>query len=39
MFRVYGIKVLPNVDIYFPKQDGFLDTRPKHVRFIGELVS
>ena len=38
VFRVYGIKVLPDVEFHFPKQDGFLDTRPKHVRFIGELV-
>ena len=38
MFRVYGIKVLPDVEVHFPRQDGFLDTRPKHVRFIGELV-
>ena len=38
VFRIYGIKVLPDVEVHFPKQDGFLDTRPKHVRFIGELV-
>ena len=38
VFRIYGIKVLPDVEVHFPRQDGFLDTRPKHVRFIGELV-
>ncbi len=38
VFRVYGIKVQPDVDVYFPRQDEFLDARPKPVRFTGELV-
>ncbi len=38
VFRVHGIKVLPDVEVHFPKQDGFLDARPKHMRFTGELV-
>ena len=37
-FRVYDVKVLPDVEVYFPRQDEFLDTRPKPVRFTGELV-
>ena len=36
--RVYGIKVRPDVEVYFPRQDEFLKTRRKPVRFTGELV-
>ena len=38
MFRVYDIKVLPDVDIYFPNQDGTLATGRVYERVIGELV-
>ena len=38
VFSVYGVKVLPDVEVYFPRQDEFLDARPKHVRFTGELA-
>ena len=38
VFRVYGIKVQPDVDVYFPRQDEFLGARPKPIRFTGELV-
>ena len=38
MFSIYDIKVLPDVEVYLPRQDEFLDTRPKPVRFTGELV-
>ena len=37
-FRVYGIKVLPDVDIYFPRQDGTLATGRVYERVIGELL-
>ena len=38
VFSIYDIRILPDVEVYFPRQDGFLDTRPKHVGFTGELV-
>ena len=38
VFRIYGIKVLPNVEIYFPKQDGTLATGRRVGRFAGELA-
>lgn len=38
VFSIYDIKVLPDVVVYFPRQDEFLDARPKPVRFTGELV-
>lgn len=38
VFRIYEVQVLPDVEVYFPRQDEFLDTRPKPVRFTGELV-
>ena len=38
VFWIHDVKVLPDVEVYFPRQDQFLDNRPKHVRFIGELV-
>ena len=38
MFRVYEIKVLPDVDIYFPNQDGTLATGRVYERVIGKLV-
>ena len=38
MFRVYEIKVLSDVDIYFPNQDGTLATGRVYERVIGELV-
>ena len=38
VFRVYEIKVLPDVDIYFPRQDGTLATGLVYERVIGELV-
>ena len=37
-FIIYDIKVLPDVEVFFPKQDEFLDARPKPVRFTGDLV-
>ena len=38
VFRVYGIKVLPDVDIYFPKQSGTLATGRVYEHVVGELV-
>ena len=38
VFRIYGIKVLPDVEIYFPKQDGTLATGRRFTRFAGELA-
>ena len=43
VFRVYEIKVQPDVvqpdvDVHFPRQDEFLDARPKPVRLTGDLV-
>ena len=38
VFRVYEMKVRPDVDVYFPRQDEFLDVRPKPIRFTGELA-
>ena len=38
VFRVYEIKVQPDVDVHFPRQDEFLGARPKPVRLTGDLV-
>ena len=38
VFRIYDIKIQPDVEVYFPKQDAFLETRRKYMRIIGELV-
>lgn len=38
VFRIYGIKVLPEVDVYFPKQDGTVRIDQRANRFTGELV-
>ena len=38
VFRVWGIKVLPDVEVYFPRQDGTLAAGRRYSRFIGELV-
>ena len=38
VFRVHHVKVLPDVEVYFPKQDGTLATDQETERFAGELV-
>ena len=38
VFRIYGIKVLPDVEVYFPKQDGTVRIDQRANRFTGELV-
>ena len=38
VFIANGIKVLPDVEVYFPKQDGTLTTDQETERFVGELV-
>ena len=38
VFRIYGIKVLPDVDVYFPRQDGSVWIDQRANRFTGELV-
>ena len=38
MFSANEIKVLPDVEVYFPKQDGTLATDQETERFSGELV-
>ena len=38
VFRVHDIKVLPAVEVYFPRQDGTLATGRVYERVIGELV-
>ena len=38
VFRVWGIKVLPDVEVYFPRQDGTLAIDRRANRFMGELV-
>ena len=38
MFSANEIKVLPDVEVYFPKQDGTLATDQETERFVGELV-
>ena len=37
-FGIHSIKVLPNVEVYFPKQDGTLGTDLEMERFVGKLV-
>jgi len=38
VFSIYDVKVLPDVDVYFPRQDGTLATGLVYERVIGELV-
>ena len=38
VFIANQIKVLPDVEVYFPKQDGTLTTDQDTERFVGELV-
>ena len=38
VFRIYGIKVLPDVEVYFPKQDGTLAEGRRYSSFTGELA-
>ena len=38
VFIANKIKVLPDVEVYFPKQDGTLATDQETERFVGELV-
>ena len=38
VWRANKIKVLPDVEVYFPKQDGTLATGQETERFVGELV-
>ena len=38
VFIANRIKVLPDVEVYFPKQDGTLTTDQETERFVGELV-
>ena len=37
-FWIHSIKVLPDVEVYFPKQDGTLGTDQEMERFVGKLV-
>ena len=37
-FRIYDIKVLPDVEVYFPKQDGTLAEGRIYRRYTGDLV-
>ena len=37
-FGIHSIKVLPDVEVYFPKQDGTLGTDQEMEHFIGKLV-
>ena len=37
-FGIHSIKVLPDVEVYFPKQDGTLGTDQGMERFVGKLV-
>ena len=37
-FGIHSIKVLPDVEVYFPKQDGTLGTDQEMERFVGKLV-
>ena len=37
-FGIHSIKVLPDVEVYFPKQDGSLGTDQGMERFVGKLV-
>ena len=38
VFRIHEIKVLPDVEVYFPKHDGTLTTGRNAKPFVGELV-
>ena len=38
VFKVHHVKVLPDVEVYFPKQDGTLTTDQEAERFAGKLV-
>ena len=38
VFRIHHVKVLPDVEVYFPKQDGTLVAGPRANRHVGELV-
>ena len=38
MFRIHDIKVLPDVEVYFPRQDGALATGQMAKRHVGDLV-
>ena len=37
-FGIHSIKVLPDVEVYFPRQDGTLGTGEGMERFVGKLV-
>ena len=37
-FGIHSIKVLPDVEVYFPRQDGSLATDQGMERFVGKLV-
>ena len=37
-FGIHSIKVLPDVEVYFPKQDGTLGTDQGMERFVGKLI-
>ena len=37
-FGIHSIKVLPDVEVYFPQQDGTLGTGQQMERFVGKLV-
>ena len=38
VFILNRIKVLPDVEVYFPKQDGTLTTNQETERFVGDLI-
>ena len=37
-FGIHSIKVLPDVEVYFPQQDGTLGTNQEMERFVGNLI-
>ena len=37
-FGIHSIKVLPDVEVYFPKQDGTLGIDQEMERFVGKLI-
>ena len=37
-FAINSIEILPDVEVYFPRQDGTLETNREMERFIGRLV-
>ncbi len=37
-FGMHSIKVLPDVEVYFPRQDGTLGTDQEMERFVGKLI-